>query len=141
MKLIYIDYSVPYRPCSFSSEALASPIDQSVVGSVFVVDPQTNLLVDCLSQVLQSPNSPRNSVLLQYLQKTGHDTSNHLSDDDLISLVRSRYASTPSELQELSDHLQSVVHALNSSDVPSNSVGASSTEPDSLDDVSDESSN
>lgn len=141
MKLINIDYSVPERPCSFSSEALSSPIDQSVVGSVFVVDPHTNLLVDCLSQVLQSPNSPRNSVLLQYLQKREHDTPNHLSDDDLISLVRSRYASTPSELQDLSEHLQSVVRALNSSDVPSTPVGASSSGPDSPDDVSDESSN
>lgn len=87
------------------NEALSSPVDQSVIGSVFIVDPTTGHLKDCLSQVVSDPNNPRNPALMQFLKPIGSDKNYHLSDDDMISMLRSKYCQTPSELKRFSDYL------------------------------------
>lgn len=116
MKRIVIDYHVDTPVVHCSAESVVSPVSQQPVGSVFIVDPVSNHLVDVLSQVVQDPNNPRNQMLLSQLQKVGTDSNSHLSDDDLLSMVRSRYCQTPSEVDAFSKYLKSYI---NSHDVDS----------------------
>ena len=122
MKLTVIDYHVSPNSVSPSVDALASPVKQDVVGSVFIVNSNTGLLDDALSQVLCDPSSPKSQSLLSVLPRTHSDSPSHLSDDELMALVRSRYCSTPSEVAAFTDHLRSLCsepEVNSSSEVPS----------------------
>lgn len=110
MKRIVIDYHVDTPVVHCSAESVVSPVSQEPVGSVFIVDPVSNHLVDVLSQVIQDPNNPRNQMLLSQLQKVGNDSNSHLSDDDLLAMVRSRYCQTPSEVDAFSQYLKSYIN-------------------------------
>lgn len=109
MKRIVIDYHVDTPVVHCSAESSVSPVSQQPVGSVFLIDPVSNHLVDVLSQVVQDPNNPRNQMLLSQLQKVGNDSNSHLSDDDLLAMVRSRYCQTPSEVDSFSQYLKSYI--------------------------------
>lgn len=110
-----IDYSAPssHYEHLVSEEWLRSPVDQSVVGSVFIVDPTTGNLKDVLSQVVDDPSNPRNSSLMNYLQPTVSQQIDNrgLSDSELIELVKSRYAQSPSEMARYTKSLAAIVDA------------------------------
>lgn len=110
MKRVVNDYSIDVTRINYSDDALKSPVDQSVVGSVFIIDPITGSLKDCLSQVVQDPSNPRNPELLKMLEPVGNDSPTGLSDDELMSMLRSRYAQSPSEVTRYSEMLQTVVN-------------------------------
>lgn len=126
MKLSVIDYHVSPHSVSPSADALASFVNQDVVGSVFIVNPLTGLLDDALSQVLSDPSSPKSQSLLSVLPRVHADTPSHLSDDELMALVRSRYCSTPSEVAAFTEHLRSLC-----SEPDSNPSSAASSSPQS----------
>ena len=64
MKRIAIDYSVEDNSIPVPQTAdCVGAVDQSIVGSVFIVDPATGCLRDCLAQVLQDPTSPKSNAL------------------------------------------------------------------------------
>lgn len=98
-------------------------VDQSVIHSVFLPN-KYGFLSDVLSQVIQNPSSP----LAQILGSKMPDKPTHLSDEDLLNLVRSRYAQSPSELTQLRNALDS----LNVPDhvTPPDSTSESSTSPE-----------
>lgn len=122
MKRIYFDYSVKTDYVKPTSDSLASPVNQDVVGSVFIVNPETHLIDDCLSQVLSDPSNPRNEALLKNLRPLGSASDKHLSDDDLLALSPSRYAQTPSELSAYSKHINSVIDTLSPQNGKSSSI-------------------
>lgn len=131
MKLTVIDYHVSPHSVSPSVDALSSPVNQDVVGSVFIVNPVTGLLDDALSQVLSDPSSPKSQSLLSFLPRVHTDAPSNLSDEELMALVRSRYCSTPSEISAFTEHLRSLCSepdAKASPDAPS-----SSQSPEALD--------
>lgn len=123
MKLVQIDYHVSPRSVSPSADALVSPVTQDVLGSVFIVNPLTGLLDDALSQVLNDPSSPKSDALLSVLPRIHSDAPSNLSDDELMSLVRSRYCSTPSEVSSFTEHLRSLCSEadVSTSEAPSSS--------------------
>ena len=129
MNRIKFDYHVESSVNRYAPEACTSPIDQSVVGSVFIVNPATGLLEDCLSQVINDPTNPRNDMLLSLLQRVGVDKPSNLSDDDLLKLVRSRYAQTPSELSRMVEYLKSLVNSSEPAASESAASEPSSSEP------------
>ncbi len=124
MERIIFDYHVDTEsPVTIPDETFKGVVDQSPVGSVYQINPKTGHLDDVLSQIVQDPSKAQ--YLGQFLQKVGTDVVNHLSDEDLMNMVRSRYIDSPSEVADFAERLR---YYIDSNNVP---VDNNNVEPQS----------
>lgn len=104
-------YKVDATSPVIDEKYLVSPVNQEEFHTLFPINEVTNHPQDITSQLNSETNPSRQQMLLQLLGKVSNDIvdTKGLTDDEIISMIKSRSSDTPTENARYMEMLSGIV--------------------------------
>lgn len=107
----HVSHAFEKRPDFMFGVAVGvSIVDKDVAETINPINPVTGVRDNCLSRLLSdnTPRAERDLILSTLVEVKGYSSPKQLTNDDILSLLPSRYANDPTEVKHFLDYAKSV---------------------------------